>query len=110
MAVKTRDALRGRLMGAKKFRSERIKLFGEDVEIRQPSVGQILDAQEFEDQKKALVNILVNYCFIPGTEEKIFEDTDEGAIMEWPVGEWFTEINQAIQKLTNIDVAGAEGN
>ncbi len=110
MAAKTRDALRERLMSAKKFKSEKIKLFDEYVEIRQPSVGQILDAQSFEDQKKALVNILVNYCFVPGTEEKVFENTDEAGIMAWPVGQWFTDINEAITRLTNIDVAGAEGN
>ena len=110
MAVKTRDSLRGSLMSAKKFRSERVKIFGEQVEIRQPSVGQILDAQDFESQKKALINILVNYCFVPGTEEKVFETTDEAGIMAWPVGQWFTDINEAITRLTNIDVAGAEGN
>ena len=110
MAAKSRDALRGRLMGAKKFKSETLDLFGESVEIRQPTVGQILDATEYDDQKKALVNILVNYCYIPGTQERIFEPTDEAAIMEWPVGDWFSEINAAIQRLTTIDVAGAEGN
>lgn len=105
-----RDDLRQRLFSAKKFRSKVVNLFGDKVEIRQPSVGQILKARDTDDSKEALIGILVDYCFVPGTTDRVFEKSDAGAIMEWPVGKWFTDVNTAITDLTDIDVAGSEKN
>lgn len=105
-----RDDLRQKLFSAKKFRSKTVNLFGDKVEIRQPSVGQILKARDSADSKEALIGILVDYCFVPGTTDKVFEKADTGAIMEWPVGKWFTDVNNAIVELTDIDVAGSEKN
>ena len=53
--VLTRDELRAKLLSSKKFKSEIIQIFGEDVEVRQPNMGQILDAQQLEDRKEAFI-------------------------------------------------------
>ena len=105
-----RSNVRSKLFGKKEFAYRDIDLFGETVRVVQPSVGQILKAQQNQDTKNALVNLLIDYCYIPGTKEKVFEKGDEAAIMEWPVGPWFSELNSAIADLTNIDVSGASKN
>jgi len=105
-----RSKVRGNLFGKKEFAYRDIDLFGETVRVVQPSVGQILKAQQNQDTKNALVNLLVEYCYIPNTNEKVFEKGDEGAIMEWPVGPWFSELNDAISELTSVDVQGASKN
>ncbi len=102
--VSKRDQIRQNIFQARKFKTKKLQILGTDVEIRQPSVGTILDAQQEDDQKKSLVYIMVNYCYVPGTNERVFEDADQEAIMELPVGEWFTELSGAIAELTNIKI------
>ena len=85
-----------------------INLFGGKVEVRQPTLGTVLEARDEEDPKSALVRIMIEYCFVPGTDEKVFEEADKDAILNFPVGGWFSEFNSAVGELTNIDFDKAE--
>lgn len=110
-----RDSVRKRLFGAKKFKTESLSLaFGEgdpvEIEVKQPTVGEILDSQNTQDPKKSLVNLMIQYCYVPGSKVRVFEDADFNEIMSWPVGKWLTDFNTAVAKLTNIDIQGSEGN
>jgi len=106
-----RNALRSKIFAQHSANSKVIQLFGEDVEVRQPSIGEVLEAREDStSDRDTLVSLMVRYCYVPGTTERIFEETDSGAIMEWPIGKWFTDFNNAISELTDIDVVSAEGN
>lgn len=110
MTAEARNRIRSQVFSGKKFKKKEIDLFGEKVEIRQPTVGMVLAAQQEQDRRKALVQMLVRYCYVPGTNERVFEETDFDAIMELPVGEWFTTLNNAIIELSDIDVGSAEKN
>ena len=107
-----RQSLRSQLFSStnKRFASREVDLFGTTVEVRQPSVGQILRAQDAKDSKNALIRIMVDYCYVPGTGEKVFEKGDEEEIMSWPVGKWFTDVNNAISELTDISISDDEKN
>lgn len=105
-----RNKIRERVFKKHAIRTETVTLFGADIELRQPSVGKVLDIRDEPDQKKALVRVLIDYCFVPGTEEPIFEEADLDLIMSWPVGEWFTDLNEAFTKITNIDLGRLEKN
>ncbi|KKN66738.1 hypothetical protein LCGC14_0468490 [marine sediment metagenome] len=105
----TRDDLRGRLLGTKaKPKIEMVTLFGEDVELRQPSFGSMLDAREIADTKTRTIEMIVQYAFVPGTNERIFEDTDRDVILGWPFGEDVLEIQNAIARLSGIDIEALE--
>ena len=105
----TRDDLRGRLLGTKaKPKIEMVTLFGEDVELRQPSFGSMLDAREIADTKTRTIEMIVQYAFVPGTDERIFEDTDRDVILGWPFGEDVLEIQNAIARLSGIDIEALE--
>lgn len=107
-----RDEIRAKIFAAenRKFKRESISLFNADVEIRQPTLGMILDAQQDTDRKKAMVKLLVDYCFVPGTDIRVFEDADMDSLLSMPFGDDLLRVNQTIAKLTNIDVLSAEGN
>jgi len=105
-----KDKLREKIFSSKKLKSKTIDLFGEAVEIRQPTVGQILTQAADEDPKKALVRLLVSYSYVPGSSEKVFTVEDGEQILGWPASGWLDQINTAISELTNIDIAGAEKN
>lgn len=108
--LSSRDALRAKLLKSKQFRFEEIVLFGAKVEVRQPSVGAILDAQENPDRKAAIVDMLIGYCYVPGTKEKIFDEGDRAAILQWPFGEDMVRLSRTIENMTSIDIASAEKN
>lgn len=106
----SRDEVRTRIFTSKGFKSECVELFGADIEIRQPSLGDILEYQENLDRKTGLMLLLTGYCYIPGTNEKVFEAADADGILNMPFGDDIVRLNKAIENLTSIDIAGEEGN
>ena len=106
----TRDDLRAQIFAPKAFKSRSLKLFGAEVEIRQPSLGDILTFQDEVDKQTGLILLLTGYCYVPGTNEKVFEEADADGILNMPFGDDLIKLNEIIEELTGIDVAGEEGN
>lgn len=101
----TRDDLRATIFGNKKFAKETVNFFGVDIELRQPSLAQIIAARA-EDAQVGIINILVQYAYIPGTDEHVFEDTDADGLKSMPFGVDFLNVNAALEKLTSVNIAG----
>lgn len=111
MAEVTLGAMRSGILKKKKAKGIDIDMFGFKVEVRQPNVGQLLELESSsDDRKKALVNMLVAYCYVPGTDEKVFTKEDYGELIALPAGQWLTDFNNAIAKLTGVDTEEAEKN
>ena len=106
MASEKRKKLRDAIFNspAAKFKVKEIKFLGETVEIRQPSLEMMLDAQQNESRKEAVVQLLVNYCYVPGTEEKVFEKEDRDALLSMPFNQDFVRVQEAIAELTSIEI------
>jgi hypothetical protein len=102
-----RDALRSRLLGNMdaKFKTKEITLYGEKVVIRQPPLSAVLDAQQNADQKSAMVEMMVNYIYVPGTNEQVFEIGDMEAILSMPFSADMALLQKTITDLTSINVA-----
>ena len=114
--IASRDAMRASIFAAenKKPASTVIKLFGQDIEVRQPTLSLInkIGRKNAESANKypGIVNILIGYCYIPGTDEKVFDDSDADQLASMPSGQWLNDFNEAVQKLTGLDVKEAEKN
>ena len=105
----TRDDLRAKLLGqAPKPQIKTMSLFGQEIELRQPTLGAILDAQGIDDDKIRTVTLIIEYAYVPGTDERIFEEADTNVILSWPFGEELVEIQVAIAGLTGVDISAAE--
>ncbi len=108
---KTRGDIRTAIFSSKKFKTELVTIFGAEIEVRQPSLGVVLEASdESKSTKDSLIDVLIGYCFVPGTAEHVFEDTDRDALMKLPMGDDFNLLNKAIARMTGIDIEGAEKN
>lgn len=104
-----RDALRAKLLGQKKKpRVEIVKLFGEDVELRQPTLDSILSARETESTKERSVDMIIQYAYVPGTDLLVFEEGDKPDILSWPFGDDLLRVQKAIVALTGIDISEAD--
>ncbi len=104
----TRDEMRAKLIGAKlKPESKIVTLFGVELELRQPTLKAIMKARDIADTAERAADMIIEYAYVPGTDEHVFEDTDREIILNWPFGEGLTEVNMVIADLTGIDIEGA---
>lgn len=105
-----RDELRAKIFAAKKLKKETVELFGEKVEIRQPTLQDVLATQQEENRAEGVVRLLMNYCYVPDTDIRVFEAADKDSLMSLPFDESLTNVSQAFNKLMGIDVQDASGN
>ncbi len=104
----TREQLRAGLVGSTpKGKSKLIQLYGFEIELRQPSLKAILKTRDAKDDTERAVDMIIEYAYVPGSDEKIFEDTDRDHILRWPFGEDLAKLNEAIADLTGVDIKQA---
>lgn len=107
--VVTRKSLRDSLLGhAPKPMRKELTLFGQTIELQQPTLRAILEAQEVVDTKERSIGMIIEYAYVPGTSEHIFEPADKEIILNWPFSDELVAIQLAIAELTGVDVSAAE--
>ena len=97
----SRDEFRKKIFQNRKRDSRMNNFFDEELEIKQPSVKELMDFQDIND-RESIVQILIKQAYVPGTNEKVFEDADKDTLMEMPAGSWIGELNNAIQDLSGL--------
>lgn len=115
MAESTRDALRARIFKSRTAKRKTLTLFeeGTEVEVRQPTIGDIMEAQSQDsgdERNFAIVQIMLRYCYVPGTDTKVFEESDIANIKEMPMGNWFTNLIEVFNEFVNADTKEMEKN
>lgn len=87
-----------------KVLSERLKSFtvtledGVQVEVRQTTVGQMLNTIEEQDLKKRMVRILIESCYVPETGEKLFDMEDADVLTDMPAGGYYQKLMDAVNE------------
>ncbi len=105
----TRQEMRDALLGNKHLaKSEIVTLYGVRLELRQPTLGAILDGQDIEDSKARSIDMIIRFACVPGTHERVFEDGDRELILNWPFGDDLVLLQQTITKLSGLKVDDAE--
>lgn len=98
-----RDAIRNKVLAGRP-KSTIVKLDdGTEIEVRQGRVGDMLDAITTEDPKKRMASLLILACYVPGTNEKVFDDTDYDTLMNLPSGGVFSQLTEAISSQNDLD-------
>lgn len=97
-----RDSMRAEIFGRKR-KTKEIEAFGHKMEIRQPTLGGLMDARDQSPTKESLIRSLIDSAYIPGTGEKVFEEEDKDALMTIPWGPDFEPIANALTELTGVD-------
>lgn len=87
-----------------------VNFFGADIELRQPTTGDIIRSIEDESRKMTLVRVLLDYAYVPGTDEKVFEEGDIPVLEQLPYNSDMKALTKAIEAFTNILVGDAEKN
>lgn len=116
-AAATRIDIRNKIFAAKP-ETVIIDFFDTKIELRQPTLGLILDARQ-NNLEDASTQMLMQYAFVPvyddsgniipgAGEEKIFEEADEEIIRQIPFGPDMQRLTQAVNKLLGVDAEGLD--
>jgi len=95
--------LRAAIFLAAKPKSLTTMFFGREIELRQPTVRDVLNARKEGDEQTVIVRMLIQYAYAPGTNTHVFEDTDIEPLLDLPFGQDFDNLSKAINKLTGLD-------
>lgn len=109
-----RDTIRASIFAAKNREGKRavVNFFGTDIEIHQPSVG---DINRYSEQLGAgdsipFAEVLINYAYVPSTETKVFESGDIDTLNELPFNEDIQKVISIVEGFTNVSPKEAEKN
>lgn len=100
----TKDDIRAGIFGvthAKKVIP--VTFFGVKIELHQPALQDILKAQQADDRESAIIQTLIDYARVPGTEEPVFEKGDIASLKAMPFGADFLRVSQALEDLTEVN-------
>ena len=107
MSQSARDVLRAKVLGDKPKSNVVTLDDGVQVEVRQTTVGSMLDAINIEDSKQRMAQMLVISCYVPGTEDQLFEAADIDTILAMPSGGYYQKLIDAMNSF-NPEKASAE--
>lgn len=106
-------AIRAAILGSNQVQTKRITFFGQEVEVRQPTMKVILNGANMTDRSLASAQMIINHTYDPESGERVFEDADAEALMELPFGADMRRMQNAINELTALgddEIKAEEGN
>ncbi len=108
----TRDELRAAIMSSENTKRKRYPLsfFGQEIELIQPSLGNIQKYMDAANSGIKLTDVLIDYAVIPGTDERIFEQADEASLKQLPFNDDLAQLSNLMAQLMGADVKTAEKN
>ena len=108
MSLETRDALRKAIFASenKRGKFEIAEFFGQKIELRQPTIGQLeaMISGGGETKNLNIVPILIDYAYVPDTNEKVFEPTDADALATLPFGEDCQRVMDVLKSFMDLKV------
>lgn len=96
----SRDELRAKIFGTKTD-TARVAFNGAEVEIRQPTLGEILSIQNAskDDIATATVDMLIKYTYMPDSDIRVFEFADREALLSLPFNKDLQNLSQTMNRL-----------
>ncbi len=109
-----RDSLRANIFKSSNKKTESMTISGSDIEIHQPTIGEIADLNQSESdvevaRRDTISDMIIKYCFVPGSNERVFSKEDKEGILNLPATV-LSEFNTGFAKLTNINMEDVEKN
>ncbi len=120
-----REDIRAAIFDAKhqKPKSQLLDVYGTQIEVRQPTLRDILSArdtsienapgevpEEVKLSRDSVVDMIINNCYVPGTNDLVFEDTDRAHLLSMPFGGDLVKISNALNAMTSVNIEVAVKN
>lgn len=103
MTETLRDQLRSSILEG--MHGDRISatLSGQEIEIRSPSLADIVDLQQEDNKAVSFARMLIAYAYVPGTDERLFEAADEEKLINLPFNDELRKLTSAMNKMLGVD-------
>lgn len=106
--MSARDELRAKIFAEENRKQKVVPLtfFGVEMELRQPTFAQTLDLRDDAggDEQNTAILILLNFAYVPGTNEKVFDPADYDQLVSMPMGRDMQDAITAVRRLTETFV------
>ena len=95
--------------------SEQFMFFGALVELRQPTLNDIMHTEaEFDvdpltgevvpkSNREELLNAFIKHLYVPGTDEKVFDESDRDELRSFPFNSDVARFNMALTRLMSLN-------
>lgn len=104
----SRDELRKKFFSEKNTKVAPVELSwnGISFEWRRPTISQIQAARDANEDgsRNFIVDMIIGYSFIEGTDEKLFDESDYETVINMPFSGEFQEIVTKIGSSVNMNV------
>lgn len=113
--MSTRDDIRAQVFASKEVKIKPLTFFGAKIELRQPRLEDVLAAQQAEANLEegqvsaAAISILLQYAYVPDTNEKVFEEGDRAALLKLPFDNNMVQLTEALSELTDVNFTPKSG-
>lgn len=104
--IVSRDDIRKAVLDSKP-KSQIVNVFGQDIEIRQQRVQALFSSFGGDDTKnkaRAFAELIIESCYVPGTDEKVFSAEDVDVLTQLPFGSDLMKLQAAINELMGLDI------
>lgn len=99
-----RKSIRDQIFSTKPETRE-VPFNGTKIELRQPSLDDVMNLQDAskDDKKGAAITTIIQYSYVPGTEERVFEETDRDIIAQLPFNKDVKGLFDTVNELLGLD-------
>ena len=90
-------------------KSKVVTVYGLEIEVRQPTIGQLTELTEGSEASNIDIGMtqIIKYCFVPGTDEPVFKETDLERLKASAASNEMTLLQREITGFFDLDVAAA---
>ena len=103
--ILTRAQIREAMFAHENAKPKRIPItmLGQSLEWLQPSIREVSEAQRDPD-KHFMVQMLIGYTYVPGSDEKVFVEDDYAVLVGMPMTGEFQEAVRVIGEALDLKV------
>ena len=94
----------------KAIRREEYFFNGTKLEFVQPTVGDMVNKSDSDTERAFFIRAMINHTVVPGTDEKVFDDSDYEALLELPADGDFQAFTKIVTSLMDLNVGDAAKN
>ena len=98
----TRDQIRSAVLDAPD-EPEIVDYRGVKIEVRCPALEDLLQYRNAQDDDTIMARAIVNNCYVPGSNEKVFEEADIPSLMKAKFSKDMRRLNAAVTRVLGGD-------
>lgn len=108
----TRDSLRQTIFDGERTKCKRapVTFNGAKFELQQPTITEVTELNERPEASSRVAVMLIKHAYVPGTNERVFEEADYEVLASLPYTPELTAIQETMTNFLVGDDKAAEKN